>query len=87
MQTPEVFREQLVQFGISPLTLRLKYYLLAKQVMLQAVAPYNVQFLESPAAALAPDGALKDEYAYGATHGNEAYGALVFEQMQLAARG
>jgi hypothetical protein len=87
MQTPEVFREQLARHGISPLSLRLKYYLFAKQIMQQAMAPFNVQILESPAAALEADGALKDEYAYGATHGNEAYGALVFEQMQHLARG
>lgn len=87
LKTPEVFREQLTRYGITPLSLRLKYYFLARQVMQQAMAPFNIHLLDSPTAALEPDGALKDEYAYGATHGNEAYGALVFEQMQQLAKG
>gem|GEM_PF-2830913 len=87
LKTPEVFREQLTRYGISPLSLRLKYYFLSKQVLQQAIAPFNIQLLESPAAALESNGALKDEYAYGATHGNEAYGAQVFEQMQVLAKG
>jgi hypothetical protein len=86
MQTPEVFRERLARYGISPLALRLKYYLLAKQVMQRAVAPFNIHLLDSPALALEADGALRDNYAYGATHGNEAYGELVFEQMRAFAR-
>ncbi len=87
MQTPEVFREQLAVCGVSPLSLRLKYYFLTIDVLRQAVAPFDIRLLESPAEARAASGALLDQYAFGATHGDEAYGALVFKQMQALAEG
>jgi hypothetical protein len=87
MQTPEVFREQLTQCGITPLSIRVKYYLLAGDVLRQALAPFNVMLLESPPQTMAASGAIKDEYAFGATHGNEAYGELVVKQMLELAGG
>lgn len=82
MQTPEIFKEQLAKHGITPISIRVKYYLLFKEVLQQALAPYNVELLESPPETLNANGSLKVEYAYAATHANEAYGALVANQMQ-----
>lgn len=87
MHAPEVFREQLTQFGITPLSIRLKYHLLATDVLRSEVSPFGVTVLECPLQAVAASGAIKNEYAFGATHANEAYGALVFQQMQDLANG
>ena len=82
LKTPEGFREKLEQFGISPISLRVKYYLLVINILRHELKPSNIEFLESPPEAVSEIGALKDEYAYAATHANEAYGELVAKQMQ-----
>lgn len=84
-QAPEVFREMIERDGITPLSIRVKYYLLAVRVLAESLVAFNVSLLECPPEALGPDGALKDELTYGATHGNEAYGELVLRQMQAMA--
>lgn len=80
-ETPEVFRDQLMHAGISPLAFRVKYHRLCANVLRSALAPYQVEILEPPDAATTSDGAIRDELAYGATHANEAYGALVMQQI------
>ena len=82
MRTPEIFRDQFARFGITPVAIRVKYYLLFIEVLRQALLPYRVELLESPQLSRSASGALKDEYAFAATHANEAYGALVAGQMQ-----
>jgi hypothetical protein len=80
-ETPEVFREQLLRIGISPLALRVKYHRLCIDVLRSELAPFRVELLEPPASATTEAGAIRDEFAYGATHANEAYGALVMQQI------
>ena len=82
LKTPEIFGEQLTRFGITPFSIRLKYYLLAVDILRQALNPFGVELLEAPPEAVSANGGLKDEYVYGATHANEAYGELVIKQMQ-----
>jgi len=84
-QAPEVFRERLAKSGITPLSMRLKYYLLAVRMLRDALKQFNVELLECPPESVDADGAIQDELAYGATHGNEAYGELVLRQMQAIA--
>jgi hypothetical protein len=81
LKTPEVFKDLFQRFGISPLPLRVKYYLLAAAVLREALAAISVGVVNCPPAALQSNGSIKDEYAYKATHGNEAYGALVAGQL------
>lgn len=82
---PEVFRERIEQDGVTPLSIRVKYYRLAEHVLEQALQPYRITLLRCPPEAAAPGGAIRDDYAFGATHGNEAYGALVLQQMRALA--
>ena len=82
MNTPEIFKDQFARLGITPISIRVKYYLLFIEVLRQAMLAYRVELLENPPQANSANGALKDEYAYAATHANEAYGALVVQQMQ-----
>jgi hypothetical protein len=84
-QAPEVFRERIAKSGITPLSIRLKYYLLSIRMLRDALKPFNVELLECPPESSDANGAIRDELAYGATHGNEAYGELVLRQMQVLA--
>ncbi len=86
--TPEVFRERLEQNGVTPLSIRLKYYRLAQRMLAESLQALGIGLLASPAEAVGPSGAIKDAYAFGATHGNERYGELVLGQMaSMAAAG
>ncbi|WP_165390829.1 hypothetical protein [Pseudoduganella lutea] len=83
-RVPEGFRQYLDHYGIAPLSLRLKYYHLSNRIIregLQAMG-VSVHFVETPGQALAPSGGLKAEYAFGATHGNDAYGALLAAELK-----
>ncbi|GGC07622.1 hypothetical protein [Pseudoduganella buxea] len=82
-RVPEGFRQHLDHYGIAPLSLRLKYYLLSNRMIREGVAELGVQvdFVDAPPQAVAPSGGLKGEYAFGATHGNDAYGALLAAQL------
>lgn len=82
-RVPEGFRQHLDHYGIAPLSLRLKYYHLSNRMIregLQAMG-VDVHFVEAPAQAVAASGGLKAEYAFGATHGNDAYGALLAAEL------
>lgn len=79
---PEVFREQLQHHGVTPLSIRLKYYLLAQDIVREGLAGLRVELLDCPVQSIGESGGLLDRYAAGATHANEAYGALVVQQIQ-----
>jgi hypothetical protein len=82
MRTPEIFRDQFLKYGITPISIRVKYYLLLVEVLRRALEPYRVEIIESPRQASNENGALKDEYAFAATHANVAYGNLVAQQIK-----
>jgi len=84
-QAPEVFREKIEKTGVTPLSVRLKYYRLAERMLAESLAALDVTLLAAPDQARSPSGAIRDDYAYGATHGNEAYGRLVLDQMRALA--
>lgn len=84
LQSPERFREELMRWGITPISIRVKYYLLAADILRNALAPFNVEILEAPPQAIGTNGAIKDEYAFGATHANQSYGELVCKQMHAS---
>lgn len=79
---PEVFGQLLTTQGITPLDIRMKYYGLYCELLRAQLAPLGISCLDAPAAACEPQGALRDEYTLGCTHGNEAYGALVAQQLR-----
>ncbi|MBV8634336.1 MAG: hypothetical protein JO002_07585 [Burkholderiaceae bacterium] len=83
--TPEVFRERIEKTGITPLSIRLKYYRLAQRMLGDSLQALRIDLLACPEQAIGPTGAIKDDYAYGATHGNERYGELVLRQMTAIA--
>ncbi|HEY6897982.1 MAG TPA: hypothetical protein VI279_12025 [Rhodocyclaceae bacterium] len=86
-QYPEIFSGSFAECGVTPLSLRQKYFALYVRILQQKLAPYRIELLMPPAAALDANGALPDDYAFGCTHGNEAYAALVAAQMQRALQG
>lgn len=79
---PEVFGRLMEQQGVMPLDIRMKYYGLYCELFRSQLAPLGITCLAAPAAACDADGALKDDYTQGCTHGNDAYGALVAEQLR-----
>lgn len=79
---PELFGDRVKQFGITPFTVRRKYYVMANRIMYQETQGMGIEILEPPPACFASDGSLLPHYADGATHGNAAYGALVAEQVR-----
>jgi hypothetical protein len=82
---PEVFRERIEKTGVTPLSIRIKYYRLAQRMLGDSLRAFDVGLLACPEQAIGPSGAIRDAYAYGATHGNEQYGHLVLHQMTALA--
>jgi hypothetical protein len=79
---PELFRDRIEEYGVTPLAVRIKYYLLANDILRDALSGYGIEVLEAPPASVGPDGGLLDRYAAGATHGNVEYGQLVVDQLR-----
>ena len=80
--TPEVFGDLIARHGLMPLSIRLKYYGLYLDLLRRHLAPLRVELLGPPPASLDGQGALQDALTLGCTHGNEAYGALVLQQLR-----
>lgn len=80
--SPEVFGQLLSTQGVTPLGIRMKYYGLYGELLRSQLAPLAITCLDAPAAACDANGALVDRLTQGCTHGNEAYGALVAEQLR-----
>ena len=80
--SPEVFGQLLSTQGVMPLSIRMKYYGLYGELLRSQLAPLGITCLDAPAAACDANGALRDDLTQGCTHGNEAYGALVAEQLR-----
>jgi len=80
-KAPEVFENLIEQFGISPIKLRVKYYQVYVNMLRNLLMKRSIEFLSPPLASLDEHGALRTEYAFAATHANEAYGSLIAEQI------
>ena len=78
---PEVFREVLDRYGVTPLSVRMKVYLLYCRQLEVVLKRLNIEAIHPPVAATDEAGALKEEFAFGCTHGNETYGKLVAAQL------
>lgn len=80
--TPEVFGDLIARHGLMPLSIRLKYYGLYVELFRRHLAPLGIECLGPPPESLDEHGALRDALTLGCTHGNEAYGALVLQQLR-----
>lgn len=80
--TPEVFGDLIARHGLMPISIRLKYYGLYLDLLRRHLAPLRIECLGPPPASLDDQGALQDALTLGCTHGNEAYGALVLQQLR-----
>lgn len=78
---PELFADKMAG-GVTPLSIRLKYWLLANRILQEAMQGYGVDLLPPPPESLAADGSLRDDLSAGATHGNRAYGELIAAQLR-----
>ncbi|MYM25441.1 hypothetical protein GTP46_22685 [Duganella sp. FT135W] len=79
---PELFEGPMATTGVSPLSVRRKYYLLANRILREQVHGLGIELLDAPPASMAADGSLREELSAGATHGNSAYGELVAAQLR-----
>jgi hypothetical protein len=84
-ENPEIFKSILESFGITPFTIRYKYYLLAADIIKNSLKPYDIKIIDSPKQAENSNGSLMEEYRFAATHANEKYGSLVVKQIQMGA--
>ena len=80
-RTPEIFEAQISQYGLTPISLRVKYHRLACRILQEKLAPFGIDVIRPPSQAISASGGIKDEYAYATTHANQKYGALVLEQI------
>lgn len=80
-------REELARIGITPASIRLKYYLAQLDELDSIAIRCGVTLLKPPAAALTGEGLLRPEFWNGATHANAAYGDLVLGQIERVIRG
>jgi hypothetical protein len=78
---PELFASRM-ESGVTPLSIRIKYYLLANRLLREAMHNHGVEMLEAPPDSVAADGSLRDQLSGGATHGNPAYGELLAAQLR-----
>jgi hypothetical protein len=85
--TEEYFRTALAQYGVTPISIRMKVYVVYCQLMQEALSKLDIQTLYPPIDAQDAGGALIENYALGCTHGNDAYGALVACQINQYLRG
>lgn len=67
---------------MTPLSVRLKVYLVYQRQLRQVAAQSGIECLLPPAEAVTEQGTLRDEYAGDSVHGNKRYGELVVRQMK-----
>ena len=79
---PEAFGALLAHHGLMPLSIRLKYYGLYVELLKRDLAPLRIECLDAPPASFDEQGALLEPLTLASTHGNEAYGALVLQQLR-----
>ena len=80
-RSPEGFQDNVKIYGMTPLSIRVKYYALMTKLLLEATQRIGIEVIPHPPDSASKNGALRSEYVYGATHANEAYGALVVQQI------
>ena len=79
---PGIFRKSL-RLGIAPAELRKKLYDINSAVFRDFCQEQKILFLQPPMAAQDGGGYLREEYwSKDSTHGNPAYGKLVFHQLE-----
>ena len=83
-ENPEIFRDAIDKYGITPLSVRMKVYRLYCRLLAKHLAGMSVTAIDPPAAAKDSLGALREDLSLGCTHGNEAYGAMVASQLRAA---
>ena len=80
--TPHLLSDQLTKMGVTPASIRLKYYLAQLDELAQLTGANRIGLLGPPPAALTAQGLLRPELGRGATHANAAYGGLVLDQLE-----
>ncbi len=83
---PEIFREVLQTYGITPISVRMKVYMVYCQLLTSLLEQLSIGVISPPMEALDSIGALREEFAQGCTHGNKSYGELVAGQISEAVR-
>jgi hypothetical protein len=84
LQQPEIFRELFAARGITPLSVRVKIYRVYCRLLAQTLAGLGIDHIPHPPDVTDATGGLRDAFALGCTHGNEAYGQRVAQQLAIA---
>jgi hypothetical protein len=84
LSKPEIFQAQFAARGIAPLSVRVKTYRVYCRLLAQALDKLGIDHIPHPQGVTDAVGGLRDAYALGCTHGNEAYGHLVAQQLAIA---
>ena len=81
MNQPEVFAQHIARYGVSPASLRLKYYLAYQSIITREAEKIGVRILTAPEKSMDKYGFLLEDYWFAATHANVKYGKLVVDQI------
>ena len=81
LKEPEIFADVIAQYGITPLSVRIKVYLVYVRLLMTVLQRLEIGAIPAPADATDEMGGLKEAYSFGCTHGNHLYGALVADQL------
>lgn len=84
LSQPEIFRELFAARGIAPLSVRVKTYRVYCRLLAQTLGSLGIDHIAHPEDVTDAVGGLRDEFALACTHGNEAYGHLVAQQLAIA---
>lgn len=84
LKQPEIFRELFATHGIAPISVRVKTYRVYCRLLAQTLGRLGIDCLPHPAGVTDSSGGLREEFALACTHGNEAYGHLVAQQLAVA---
>ena len=77
------FKDRIENYGISPASFRLKFWLLQVEVLQEICQKHNIQFIPNPDNTQDNEGFLLEKFwSNDPTHANALYGKLVLEQIK-----
>ena len=82
----EKLHDEIARYGFAPAWLRLKWYRRYCRKLAERLQSIGCAVIEPPAQACSGEGLLREEFADGLSHGNQAYGALTAARIEEWAR-
>lgn len=80
---PEIFKDKIEKYGVSPKTLRFKLWRLHSSIIKMTCNECGIHFISVPEDSIDGEGFLKEKYwVEDPTHANAQYGKLVIDQIK-----